>query len=78
MILSMFKEANGQYSMRRVLSFIFALAGVSGGIISTLFQSDWKIVCASFGVPGILALAMLILTTVSDIKEIVSAVKELK
>lgn len=77
-MITMFREANGMVSMRRVLSFIFALAGVSSGILSALFQNDWKIVCASFGVPGILALAMLILTTVSDVKEIASAVKELK
>ena len=77
-MITMFKEANGMYSMRRVLSFIFVVSGVSAGLISVLKQSDWKIIVASFGVPGILALAMLILTTVSDVKEIVSAVKELK
>ena len=77
-MITMFKEANGMFSMRRVLSFIFVVSGVSAGLISVLKQSDWKIIVASFGVPGILALAMLILTTVSDVKEIVSAVKELK
>lgn len=77
-MITMFKEANGQYSMRRISAFIFVVSGVSAGLISVLKQSDWKIIVASFGVPGILALAMLILTTVSDVKEIVSAVKELK
>lgn len=77
-MFSMFKESNGQYSMRRISAFIFVISGVSSGLISVLKQSDWKIVVASFGVPGILALAMLILTTVSDLKEIVSVVKELK
>ena len=77
-MFSMFKESNGQYSMRRISAFIFVLASVSCGLISVLKQSDWKIIVASFGIPGVLALAMLICTTVSDVKEIVSAVKEAK
>ena len=74
-MITMFREANGMISMRRVLSFIFALAGVSGGILALIMQSDWKIVASAFGVPGVLSLGFLILTTVSDVKEIVSAVK---
>ena len=77
-MLTIFKEANGQWSMRRFAAFIFVLASVSCGLISVLFQSEWMIVAAAFGVPGVLALAMLICTTVSDVKEIVSAVKEAK
>ena len=78
MIISMFKEANGQWSMRRVSAFIFVLASVSGGLIAARFQSDWKVIAACFGIPGILALALLICTTVSDVKEIISAVKAVK
>ena len=74
-MLTMFKELSGHVSMRRILSFLFALAGVSGGIIALIKQSDWKIVASAFGVPGVLSLGFLILTTVSDVKEIVSAVK---
>ena len=77
-MLTIFKESTGQWSMRRFASFIFVLASVSCGLISVLKQSDWKIIVASFGIPGVLALAMLICTTVSDVKEIVSAVKEAK
>ena len=75
MILSMFKEASGHWSMRRVSAFIFVLASVSGGLISVLKQSEWQVVAVAFGVPGVLSLCFLILTTVSDVKEIVSAVK---
>jgi hypothetical protein len=77
-MLTMFKESSGLVSMRRILSFLFAAAGVSGGILALIMQSDWKIVASAFGVPGVLSLGFLILTTVSDVKEIVSAVKELK
>ena len=77
-MLTIFKEVNGQWSMRRFTAFIFVLAGVSSGLISVLKQSEWQVIAACFGVPGILALAMLICTTVSDVKEIVSAVKEAK
>lgn len=74
-MLTMFKELNGLVSMRRILSFLFAVAGVSGGMLALVKQSDWKIVASAFGVPGVLSLGFLILTTVSDVKEIVSAVK---
>jgi len=74
-MLTMFKELNGLFSMRRILSFLFAVAGVSGGMLALIKQSDWKIVASAFGVPGVLSLGFLILTTVSDVKEIVSAVK---
>ena len=77
-MFSMFKESNGQYSMRRISAFIFVLASVSCGLISVLKQSEWMVVASAFGIPGVLALAMLICTTVSDVKEIVSAVKEAK
>lgn len=74
-MLTMFKELNGLVSMRRILSFLFSVAGVSGGMLALVKQSDWKIVASAFGVPGVLSLGFLILTTVSDVKEIVSAVK---
>lgn len=75
-MLTIFKESTGQWSMRRFAAFIFVLASVSCGLISVLFQSEWMVIAAAFGIPGVLALAMLICTTVSDVKEIVSAVKE--
>ena len=77
-MLTIFKESTGQWSMRRFASFIFVLASVSCGLISVLLQSEWMVVASAFGIPGVLALAMLICTTVSDVKEIVSAVKEAK
>ena len=77
-MLTMFKELNGLVSMRRILSFLFSVAGVSGGMLALVKQSDWKIVASAFGFPGVLSLGFLILTTVSDVKEIVSAVKAVK
>jgi hypothetical protein len=74
--LSMFKESDGTWSMRRVLAFLFSCAGIAAGIISAFAEVDWKIVTACFGVPGLIALAFLILTTVSEVKEIVSAVRK--
>ena len=41
-------------------------------MLALVKQSDWKIVASAFGVPGVLSLGFLILTTVSDVKEIVS------
>lgn len=78
-MLTMFKEADGKtWSMRRVLAFLFGCAGIAAGIIAALAEVDWKIVSACFGIPGGISFSFLILTTVSDVKEIVSIAKKVK
>jgi hypothetical protein len=78
-MLTMFKEADGKtWSMRRVLAFLFGCAGLAAGIIAALAGVDWKIVTACFGVPGLLAFCFLILTTVSDVKEIAKLINKVK
>lgn len=73
--MTMFKEESGHYSMRRVLSFLFALASISAGLVAAIKQSEWMAIAASFGAPGILSLGYLILTTVSDVKAIISTAR---
>ena len=72
--LGIFKEADGQWSMRRVLAFALAVAGIVSGIQS--FGQDWQTVAASFGIPIAAALVLLFFTTWGDIAAIVNAVKK--
>ena len=76
--MSMFREAptdsaSGPVSMRRVLAFILALAGVASGILAVLMNAAWQVVAAAFGVPGTLAVVLLFFTTWTDIRGIIEA-----
>ena len=72
--LGIFKEADGQWSMRRVLAFALACAGIVSGIQS--FGQEWQVVAASFGIPIAAALILLFFTTWSDIAAIINAAKK--
>lgn len=74
-MLSMFKEANGQCSMRRVLAFIFALCSIALFTFAFSFSvNGWFVF-----LPGIACLVAVIIllffTTWADVSEIVKAVK---
>ena len=73
--MNMFQEESGHYSMRRILAFLFGLASMAAGLIAAIKQSEWMAIAASFGAPGMLSLGYLILTTVSDVKSIISTAR---
>lgn len=72
---TVFKESDGQWSMRRVLAFLFGLASIGCGITALVLKAVWKIVACAFGVPGIICILLLFFTTWTDISTVVSAVK---
>lgn len=72
--LGIFKEADGQWSMRRVLAFALAVSGIVSGIMS--FGQDWQTVALSFGIPVAAAIILLFFTTWGDIAAIINAAKK--
>lgn len=73
---SVFKESDGEWSMRRVLAFLFGLSAMGCGITSLALKAVWQVVACSFGVPGIICLLLLFFTTWADVTEIAKALKE--
>jgi hypothetical protein len=86
---SMFREApetdkdgntvKGPVSMRRILSFILALASIALFVVAILYASEYG--WAVF-IPGIAclvaALAFLVLTTVGDVQMIIASWKSIQ
>lgn len=72
---TVFKESDGQWSMRRVLAFLFGLAAIGCGIASLALKAVWQIVACAFGVPGVICILLLFFTTWNDISAVVSAAK---
>ena len=75
MFLSVFKESSGEWSMRRVLAFLFGLASIGCGIASLILNSEWQTVACAFGVPGVISILLLFFTTWTDVSAVVNAVK---
>ena len=75
MFLSVFKESSGEWSMRRVLAFIFGLASIGCGIASLILKSRWQTVACAFGPPGAISILLLFFTTWTDVSAVVNAVK---
>lgn len=73
---TVFKEADGEWSMRRVLAFLFGLAAIGCGTASLILKQSWQVVACAFGVPGIICLLLLFFTTWADVSGIVKALKE--
>jgi len=69
-ILILFQEDNRVWSMRRVLAFVFALAGIVLGACGL----PWQIVAIFIGA----ALLLLFFTTWADVANVVKAVKDAK
>lgn len=73
---SVFKETDGEWSMRRVLAFLFGLTAIGSGITSLILRGVWQVVACAFGVPGLICLLLLFFTTWSDVSDIAKALKE--
>lgn len=72
---TVFKESTGEWSMRRVLAFLFGLSSIGCGIASLVLKAVWQIVACAFGVPGAICILLLFFTTWTDVSTVVSAVK---
>lgn len=80
-MFTMFREKSndgkpGDVSIRRVTAFLAFLVGSFAGVLTVKLGAPWQAVAAAFGVPYILAIVLLVCTTVTDVKEIVSAVRK--
>lgn len=75
MFLSVFKESSGEWSMRRVLAFLFGLASIGCGIASLILNRGWQAIACAFGVPGAISILLLFFTTWTDVSAVVNAVK---
>lgn len=75
MLRTVFKESDGQWSMRRVLAFLFALASIGCGITSLILKAVWQVIACAFGVPGLICIILLFFTTWTDVSTVVNAVK---
>lgn len=73
---SVFKESSGEWSMRRVLAFLFGLAAIGCGIASLALKAVWQVVACAFGVPGLICLFLLFFTTWADVSEVAKVFKE--
>ncbi|MBQ0167856.1 MAG: hypothetical protein KBT02_12180 [Treponema sp.] len=73
---TVFKESDGEWSMRRVLAFLFGLAAIGCGITSLVLKAVWQVVACSFGVPGVICLLLLFFTTWADVSGLAKALKE--
>ena len=80
-MLTIFREESkdgkpGDVSMRRVTAFLSFLVGSVAGILTIVFAAPWEVIAVAFGVPYFLTAGLLICTTVTDVKEIISAVRK--
>lgn len=80
-MFTMFREKSidgkpGDVSIRRVTAFLAFLVGSFSGVLTVKLGAPWQAVAAAFGIPYILAIVLLICTTVTDVKEIISAVRK--
>lgn len=75
MFRTVFKESDGQWSMRRVLAFLFALASIGCGVTSLILKAVWQVIACAFGIPGIISIILLFFTTWTDVSTVVNAVK---
>ena len=72
---TVFKETDGQWSMRRVLACLFGLTAIGCETKAIVMGADWQVVACAFGVPGLLCLLLLLFTTWTDIASVVHAAK---
>lgn len=72
---TVFKESTGEWSMRRVLAFLFALAAIALAAVALVLKMEWKAVAAAAGIPVFACIVLLLFTTWNDVTGVVSAIK---
>lgn len=78
MKVGIFQEADGSFSMRRVLAFLSWLFGAASSVIALRYVSAGWIAFIPAMAFLLFALMMLFFTTWADLKEIVLAAKGIK
>lgn len=73
--MSIFCEEEGVLSCRRVLAFIFGLAGIITGTISVILNASWQTSLIAFGVPMLACILLLLFTTWTEVAHFASAIK---
>ena len=73
---SIFKEADGLWSMRRVLAFVGFISGIGCGLAALFLSRTWQDISIAFGLPMAAALILLFFTTWTDVIGIINAVKK--
>lgn len=73
--LSVFKEENGLFSMRRVLAAFFSVCSIGCGITAIVKSASWQVTAVAFGVPVIAVLFLMFFTTWGDVAAVAKAVK---
>ena len=72
----MFKEENGQLSMRRVLAFIFGLAAIALSVVAMFFAAvGWYIFIPAIACLGCTVL-LLFFTTWADVAAVATAIRK--
>lgn len=77
-MFSAFKEENGLFSMRRIISFIYAIVGIISGILCIIKgegEASWQSICAAFGAPSLVSIILLLFTTWDDLNKAIKSVK---
>ncbi len=72
---TVFKETSGEWSMRRLLAFLFGLTGLAIAVLCIVRPVEWKTAAVVVGVPFAACLVLLLFTTWADVEGIVSAAK---
>lgn len=69
------QSKEGNSSSRRLLAFIFGIAGLAFFVVALFLNCDWKVLLVVGGVPILACLILLFFTTWSDVAQVVNAFK---
>lgn len=71
-----FRGKSGQISMRRVIAFFYALAGIAAGFYCLYKDmTDWKVLAIAFGLPSLVSIILLLFTTWADLSGTIDSVR---
>ena len=71
-----FTDNEGNFSMRRLLSFIFAIIACVAGCFAIYKEMGWQNILVAFATPGVLSALFMFFTTWSDLSGALSAAKK--
>ena len=74
--MNIFQEADGDFSMRRLLAFLFALVSFVAGLICVYKGEPWQAIAVSFGIPAVTSILLLFFTTWGDVAQITGSIKK--
>jgi len=74
--VNFFTDQEGLLSMRRLISFLFALTTIGAIPLNIVYGSEWKMCLISVGLPLAGSLLMMFFTSWSDIACVAKAIKK--